>query len=108
MILATTLLDLPAEQIVALDEKRWQVERFFRFLKQVLKCETQVLKCETPWSSKTAGVEIQLYCAVIASLPLALATGGNLTKRNFEMISLYFPGWAEEDELLGSLSKPPP
>jgi hypothetical protein len=59
-------------------------------------------------SAKTAGVEIQLYCAVIVSLLLALATGGNLTKRNFEMICLYFSGWADEEELLDSLNKAPP
>lgn len=101
LILATTLFDLPAEQIVKLYEHRWQVELFFRFLKHVLKCN-QLL------SAKTAGVEIQLYCAVIASLLLALATGGNLTKRNFEMICLYFSGWADEEELLESLNKAPP
>ena len=101
LILATTLVDLPAEQIVKLYEHRWQVELFFRFLKHVLKCN-QLL------SAKTAGVEIQLYCAVIASLLLALATGGNLTKRNFEMICLYFSGWADEEELLESHNKAPP
>ena len=101
MILATTLLDLPAEQIVKLYEHRWQVELFFRFLKHVLNCN-QLL------SAKTAGVEIQLSCAVIASLLLALATGGNLTKRSFEMICLYFSGWADEEELLKSLNKSPP
>lgn len=101
LILATTLLDLSAEEIVKLYEHRWQVELFFRFLKHILKCN-QLL------SAKTAGVEIQLYCAIIASLLLALATGGNLTKRSFEMICLYFSGWADEEELLESLNKSPP
>lgn len=100
MILATTLLDLPAEQIVQIYQHRWQVELFFRFLKHVLKCNHLL-------STKTAGVQIQLYCAIIASLLLALATGGNLTRRNFEMICLYFSGWADEHELLNSLNKPP-
>lgn len=101
LILATSLLDVPADVIVQLYEHRWQVELFFRFLKHVLKCEIL-------FSGRTAGVEIQISCAIIASLLLALATGGNLTKRNFEMICLYFSGWADEDELLESLSKPPP
>jgi hypothetical protein len=101
LILATTLMDLPAEQIVSLYENRWQVELFFRFLKQVLKCD-QLL------TAQTAGVEIQIYCAIIASLLLALATGGTMTKRNFEMICLYFSGWADEDELLESLGQRPP
>lgn len=104
LILATTLLDLPAEQIVLLYEYRWQVELFFRFLKHVLKCETLL-------SAKTTGVQIQLYCAMIAALLFALVTGNNLSKRNFEMICLFYPGWADEDELLAALqkqtSKPP-
>ncbi len=98
LVLATTLLDLPAEQIIALYEHRWQVELFFRFLKHALKCDTLI-------SSKTAGVEIQLYCAIIAGLLIALVTGNNLTRRAFEMICLYYSGWADEEELLETLRK---
>ena len=101
LVLATTLVDLPAEEVVALYEYRWQVELFFRFLKQVLGCK-QLL------SAKTSGVRIQLYCALIAALLLALATGGNVTRRGYEMLGLYFSGWAEEDELWEALAKPPP
>lgn len=103
LVLATTLLELPAWQVVLLYEYRWQVELFFRFLKHVLHCDTLL-------SAKTSGVQIQLYCALIASLLFALATGNNLTKRGYEMICLYFSGWAEEDELLETLqrlNKPP-
>lgn len=100
LVLATTLLDLPAELIVLLYECRWQVELFFRFLKHALKCEHLL-------SAKTAGVQIQLYCALIASLLIALATGGNLTRRNYEMICLFLAGWADEEELLAALQKPP-
>jgi hypothetical protein len=77
------------------------VELFFRFLKQVLRCDQLI-------SAKTAGVQIQLYCAIIASLLLALATGGNLTRRNYEMVCLYLSGWADEQELTAALIKPPP
>lgn len=101
LVLATTLWDLPAEEVVALYEYRWQVELFFRFLKQVLGCK-QLL------SAKTSGVRIQMYCALIAALLLALATGGNVTRRAYEMLGLYFSGWAEEDELWEALAKPPP
>ncbi len=101
LVLATTLLDLPAEEVVVLYECRWQVELFFRFLKQVLGCK-QLL------SAKTSGVEIQLFCALIAALLLSLATGGNVTRRAYEMLGLYFSGWAEEDELWEALAKPPP
>lgn len=104
LVLATSLTDLPAEQIVMLYEYRWQVELFFRFLKQVLRCK-QLL------SAKTPGVQIQLYCALIAGFLMALATGGNPTRRNYERICLYFAGWADADELeeeLGRGNHPPP
>lgn len=98
LILATTLLDLPAEQVVVLYEHRWQVELFFRFLKHVLRCDALL-------SAKTAGVQIQLYCALIAGLLFALVTGNNLTKRGYEMICLYYSGWADEEELMETLQK---
>nr|WP_233216303.1 IS4 family transposase [Blastopirellula marina] len=101
LVLATTLLDLTAEEVVRLYEYRWEVELFFRFLKQVLGCKKLL-------SAKTSGVEIQLYCALIASLLLALATGGDITRRKFEMVCLYFAGWADEEELLEAVSKQPP
>ncbi|QDT63454.1 Transposase DDE domain protein [Calycomorphotria hydatis] len=101
LILATTLIDQPAERIVAMYEQRWQIELFFRFLKHTLGCRTLI-------SAKTAGVEIQLYCAIIASLLLALATGRSLTLREHEMVCHYFSGWANEQELLQTLEKPPP
>lgn len=101
LVLATTLLDLTAEEVVRLYEYRWEVELFFRFLKQVLGCKKLI-------SAKTPGVEIQLYCALIASLLLALATGGDITRRKFEMVCLFFAGWADEDELLEAVSKQPP
>lgn len=100
LVLATTLVDLPAEQIVKLYECRWQVELFFRFLKQVLGCK-QLL------STKDEGVQMQLYCALIAALLLALCTGGSITRRQFERICLYLQGWADEDELLELLDRPP-
>ena len=103
LVLATTLLDVPAWQVVLLYEYRWQVELFFRFLKHVLKCDTLL-------SAKTAGVQIQLYCALIASLLFALVTGNNLTRRGYEIVCLYFSGWADDEELLETLqrlNKPP-
>lgn len=101
LVLATNLRDVSAEQVVLLYEHRWEVELFFRFLKQVLRCEQLI-------TAKTAGVQIQLYCAILASLLLALATGGHLTRRHYEMVCLYLSGWADEDELLEALIKPPP
>ncbi len=104
LILATTLLDLPAQHVVMLYRFRWQVELFFRFLKQVMKCSKLM-------SASTPGVQIQIYCALIASLLLALVTGQTTRSRTVEMIMLFFSGWAEEDELREHLretsNKPP-
>jgi len=47
-------------------------------------------------------VEIQAYCAIIACLLIALWTGKQPTKRTYEMICLYFIGWADEEELLAT------
>ncbi len=46
------------------------------------------------------GIKIQVYCALIASLLIRLWTGRKPTKRTFEMICLYFQGWATMDELM--------
>lgn len=100
LILATTLLDLPAHAVVRLYECRWQVELFFRFLKHVLKCQHLL-------STRTRGVEIQVYCAIIAALLLALASGGHVTKRQYERLCLYFTGWADDDELAEVFGQPP-
>jgi hypothetical protein len=47
----------------------------------------------------------QTYCAIIACLLLALWTGGKPTLRTYEMVSLYWQGWASEEELVAHLEK---
>ena len=49
-------------------------------------------------SPKQNGVEIQAYMAIIACMIILIYTGGQPTKRTFEMISLYLKGRAEQDE----------
>jgi hypothetical protein len=51
------------------------------------------------------GVTIQVYLAVIASLLVSLWTGRKPTRRTFEMLCLYFSGWASVGELLAHLAK---
>jgi Transposase DDE domain len=96
--IATNLLDVPAEIVAEIYRQRWTIELFFRFFKHVLGCRHLL-------STARAGVEIQTYCAIIACLLLALWTGGKPTLRTFEMVSLYFQGWADQDELLAHLKK---
>ena len=49
------------------------------------------------------GVEIQVYMALIASLLITMWTGRKPTKRTYEMLCLYFQGWAELDELVAHI-----
>ena len=72
--IATNLLDVPAEVIGFIYQRRWMIEIFFRFLKHILGCRRLL-------STHPAGVEIQAYCAIIACLLIALWTGKQPTKR---------------------------
>jgi hypothetical protein len=96
--IATNLLDVPAEVIAEIYRQRWTIELFFRFFKHVLGCRHLL-------STARAGIEIQTYMAIIACLLLALWTGGKPTQRTYEMVCLYWQGWASEDELLAHLQK---
>jgi hypothetical protein len=96
--IATNLLDVPAEVIAFIYQRRWMIEIFFRFLKHILGCRRLL-------STDRVGVEIQAYCAIIACLLIALWTGKQPTKRTYEMICFYFIGWADEEELLSHLEK---
>ena len=98
IILLTNLLGVPAEVIAAIYRLRWLIELFFRFFKHILGCKTLL-------STKEEGIAIQVYCALIAALLLTLATGRNVGRRGFELICLYFQGWATEDELIAGLKK---
>ncbi len=92
LLLATDRMDLPAEIIALLYRFRWTIELFFRWLKTVLRLRH--LLFESP-----RGVEILVYCALIATLLVVLWTGRKPTRRTLEMIQLYFQGWAQLHEL---------
>src|SRR3990167_8763311 len=91
-------MDLPAELIVLMYRYRWQIELFFRWFKCVLGCKHLLAHSEN-------GLTIQVYCALIASLLIRLWTGRKPTKRTFEMICLYFQGWATLEELIEHIEK---
>ena len=59
-------LDAPAEEIAALYKRRWQIELFFRWIKQTLKIKHFVGRSEN-------AVRIQLAVALIAFIVLRLA-----------------------------------
>jgi Transposase DDE domain len=93
ILIATNLLEVPAEIIALIYRYRYTVEIFFRFLKQILGCRHLI-------SSKPEGIMIQMYCALIACLLINLWTGAKPTKRTVEMLAFYFMGVASEEEML--------
>jgi hypothetical protein len=98
LLIATDLLDLPAEVIALIYQSRWAVEIFFRFFKRVLGCRHLL-------SHSEKGIKIQVFMAIIASLLIALCTGRKPTVRTVEMTRFYFSGWATEKELEAHIAK---
>lgn len=98
LLIATDLLDLPAEVIALIYRSRWTVEIFFRFFKRVLGCRHLL-------SHRENGIRIQVYMAIIASLLIALVTGRKPTVRTVEMMQFYFSGWATEQELAAHIAR---
>ena len=96
--LVTNLTDVPAELIAEAYRLRWLIELFFQMIKQLLGCRHLL-------STKHGGVEIQMYLAIIACLLILIHTGGQPTKRTYEMVCFYLLGWADLEELEAHLSK---
>lgn len=98
IVLVTNLLDVPAAVIVLLYRFRWLIELFFRWLKCVLGCRHLV-------SHSANGIEIQMYCALIACLLIQLATGRDVQPNQwtYKLLCLYMQGWASEAEVLAHL-----
>jgi len=96
--LVTNLMDVPAELIAEAYRLRWLIELFFRMIKQLLGCRHLL-------STKPGGVEIQMYLAIIACLLILIYTGGQPTKRTYEMICFYLLGWASLEELEAHIAK---
>ncbi len=98
LLLSSDRLDLDAAWISLGYKYRWTVELFFRWFKCILGCQRLLSTCHN-------GVAIQVYLALIASLLIVLWTGSKPNKRTFEMLCLYFQGWASERELLAHLKR---
>jgi hypothetical protein len=99
IVIATNLLEVPAYLIALIYQARYLVEIFFRFLKQILGCRHLL-------SNKPEGIQIQMYCAVIACMLLNLWTGKKPNRRTVEMMTYYFMGVAKEAELRAFLNRP--
>jgi len=71
LVFLTNNMDLKASEIAFLYKKRWEVELFFKWMKQHLKIKSF-------WGRTLNAVKIQMYCAVIAYCLVALV--GNKLK----------------------------
>lgn len=98
LVVATNLLDVPAEVVALMYQHRWQIELFFRFFKHTLGCRHLLSRSQN-------GIEIQTYCAMIACLLISLITGRKPTLRTYEMLCFYFSGLADEDDLMNHLNR---
>jgi hypothetical protein len=96
--LVTTREDLSAELIGLIYRQRWEIELFFKWIKTILNCRHWL--AESP-----AGVQIQIYCVLIASLLLMLWTGQRPNKRMVESLQWYWTGMATEEDLVTLLQR---
>jgi hypothetical protein len=65
LVFITNNFDLKATEIALLYKKRWEVELFFKWMKQHLKIKAF-------WGTTINAVKIQMYCAIIAYCLVAL------------------------------------
>ncbi len=91
--LVTTREDLSAAMISLIYRQRWQIELFFKWIKTILNCRHWL--AESP-----AGVQMQIYCVLIAALLLMLWTGQRPNKRMVEALQFYWLGLADEEDLV--------
>jgi len=92
ILIVTDRLDLPADVVALLYQRRWQIEIFFRFFKHVLGCRHLL-------STNKNGIELETYVALIACLLIALWMGRKPTLSTYRMLCWYFSGWADEEKL---------
>ena len=99
IVIATNLLHVPAELVARIYRYRWTIETFFRFFKQILGCRHLL-------SQRPEGIQIQVYCAVIACMLINLWTGKKPGKLMVTMLAWYFMGVASGREVEAFLNRP--
>jgi len=100
ILLCTSDLDLPPETISMIYRKRWAIEIFFRFFKQILGCRHLI-------HQSANGLELQLYIAIIACLLIAIYTGRKPSKSVLRLVQFYLSGWATLEEVTTMIDRLP-
>jgi hypothetical protein len=98
MLLLCNDLSLAPELISLLYRYRWTIEVFFKFLKQLLGCRHLI-------SQRRNGVQIQIYCAMIACMLLNLKTGIRPAKAVMEILMWHMLGFADEADVQKQIEK---
>ena len=99
LLIVTDMSSRETELVALIYRQRYSVELFFCFFKQILGLRHLI-------SLRQKGVEIQVYCAVIACLLIQLQTGKRPNKRTVEMMGWFFLGLADEQDVINHLNKP--
>ena len=98
MLLLCNDLSLEPRLISLLYRYRWTIEVFFKFLKQLLGCRHLI-------SQRKTGVQIQIYCAMIACMLLNLRTGLKPSKAVMEMLMWHMLGFADDSDVQKQIEK---
>jgi hypothetical protein len=97
--IVTSLTDLPADLVALIYRQRYSIELFIRLFKHLLGMRHLL-------SRRPAGVDIQVYCAVIACLLINLQTGRKPDKRMMETVGWYLMGLMGEQQASDELNQP--
>jgi hypothetical protein len=98
--LVTNDLKAPAEQIAALYKQRWQIELFFKWLKQNLVLQHFM-------GTSRNGVTIQIMAALIGYLLLRIAALGNATSIGLQALARLMPALLLTRRPIEQLFRPP-
>jgi hypothetical protein len=99
LVIVTSLIDLPADLTALIYRKRYSVELFFRFLKQLLGMRHLLNRREE-------GIDTQVYCAVIVCLLINLMTGKKPNRGIVSMVGFHLMGLATDEDVLNYLDLP--
>ena len=96
-VFLTNNMEMTAVQVALLYKNRWQIELFFKWIKQHLKVKSF-------WGTSENAVRIQLYCAIIAYCLVAIVAEdlktGRSTYEMLQVIGISLLDKTPENELL--------
>jgi IS4 transposase len=99
LVIATDLLELPAELVALIYQHRYTVELFFRVLKQLLGLRHLI-------SQREQGIDIQICCTLIVCLLIQLISGKRPNKAMRNIVGWYLVGLATEQDVIDFLNRP--